>query len=105
MKRRKYYRDHRKNNDWHHVETTGFPYFNSEDVRRIYEVINGSSRGADIFVKSAKEEVAEKIEKDYSICYRFKNEDALFLLFEQRFSQQFKNKKISCWGELMQYIS
>lgn len=87
------------------VITTGFPYFNSEDVRKIYEFLNGKPNGSYAFTQKAQLEIAEKTKKGFNVYYQFKDEDALFDLFKERFSNLFEQKKIYCWSDLMQYIS
>ncbi len=96
---------HQRSINYHRVKITGFPYFNLADVQRIYRVLNGNSKGWSEFSKKAKL-IATEITSNYSIgkCM-FKDENALFELLNEKFSERFRILKITCWNELVQYIS
>lgn len=86
-------------------ELAGDPYLNLSDVKEIYITIHGSSKGFGKFSKEAKK-VAEKIETSFSKSYfLFKDEPALFEVFKQFLKKELEIRKISSWGELMQYLS
>lgn len=109
MKKRRYakgvYGEYKEKDAWHRVYTTGFPYFNLADVKRIYVVLNnGNANGLELFAQKAKE-IAVTKEEFKTLSYTFIDETALFELFCEFFPNKFKTAGISTWGHLMQYIS
>ncbi len=92
--------------EWHRIKTTSLPYFTLSDVKKIYIVLNnGSTYGLELFAQKAKELAITIPSEKYSHAYQFTDEIALFELFKETLGIELKNKKISSWGELMQYIA
>ncbi|MCI8655489.1 MAG: hypothetical protein HFJ48_06470 [Clostridia bacterium] len=75
-------------------------YFNMEDIKNVYVKLNhGSENGATRFMNKAKM-VATK-NKNY---YLFKDEMALFRLFQEEVPELLARWKITCWNELVQFM-
>ncbi len=92
--------------EWHRIKTTSLPYFTLSDVKKIYVVLNnGSTIGLELFAQKAKELAITIPSERYVYAYQFTDEIALFELFKEELDMQLKAKKISSWGELMQYIA
>lgn len=96
--------EYKEKDAWHRVQTVGFPYFNLSDVKRIYKVLKGNTKGWSAFEQEAKEIALPKESEDCKY-YQFTDETALFELFNKHLSLELKKKSIHSWGELMQYIS
>lgn len=91
--------------EWHRIKTTSLPYFTLSDVKKIYVVLNESTIGLELFTQKAKELASTIPSERYGYAYQFTDEGALFELFKEELEMQLKSKKISSWGELMQYIA
>lgn len=78
------------------------PYFNVADIEEIYEKLTGTRNGLKAFMTEAIT-VAKKC--PISDAYIFKDEEALFRVFERKLPRVLSIKKIGSWGELMQFIS
>lgn len=75
-------------------------YFNLADIQRVYAKINyGSTAGTTQFANKAKN-LATKVRGKYI----FKNETALFELFQQEVPELLEMWKICCWNELVQFM-
>lgn len=77
-------------------------YLKVWQVEKIYERLKGSCRGITVFRKEAKK-IATFDKKER--CYLFKDEQALWLLLREDFTEILEKKGITDWGHLMQYIS
>lgn len=73
-------------------------YLSLNDVEAIYIYLNGSTNGLTSFRNEAKK-VAIKRGR-----YEFRNEEKLFNIFQMYLSEILEKKKISSFGELMQYL-
>lgn len=92
--------------EWHRVKTTSLPYFTLSDVKKIYIVLNNeNTNGLELFTQKAKELAITIPSERYGHAYQFTNEIALFELFKEELGMELKEKGISSWGELMQYIA
>ena len=92
--------------EWHRIKTSGLPYFTLSDVKKIYIVLNNeNTTGLELFTQKAKELAITIPSSRYGHAYQFTDEVALFELFKEELDMQLKAKKISSWGELMQYIA
>lgn len=78
----------------------GHPYLSNENVFCIYRQIKGSSKGIEAF-KADVIKVAYKGKK----YWEYRDEEALFKIFQKHLEKELKNLKIDCFGSLMQYIS
>lgn len=76
-------------------------YMTTPDVEEMYIKLTGSSRGINQFMKKAKE-VAQRAPQGYFI---FKREDKLFEVFQQEIPEVLKQRRFTCWGHLVQYVS
>ena len=77
-------------------------YLGTKDLKEIYEKLNGSPKGMNGFVSTAQQTIGSRTE---SGAYIFKDEAALFELFQQYFAKELQLKGIDCFGRLMQYMS
>ena len=77
------------------------PYLSNTDIREIYMQIKVYNKGCSAFQKDA-EGYASKTKNDYSI---YKDELALFMVFQRHLGQELKMLRIDSFGRLMQYIS
>jgi len=75
-------------------------YFNLQDVEEIYEQVNGGRKGVNRFLDEAKT-VATWCHGHYE----FRDEEALFEVFERFLPNILEARGIDCFGRLMQYIS
>lgn len=73
-------------------------YLNTDDIKAIYIDFAGNTKGMNSFIERAKE-VAEKAGN----AYLYKDEEALFKVFEYRFRTEFQAKKVYNFSDLMQY--
>ena len=73
-------------------------YLNTDDVKAIYIDFAGNTKGMNSFIERAKE-VAERVEN----AYLYKDEEALFKIFQYRFGTEFQARKIYNFSDLMQY--
>lgn len=76
-------------------------YMNMADVEEMYIKLTGSRKGIAQFMKKAKE-VAQRTPYGY---YIFKREDKLFDLFKQEMPEVLNQRRFTCWGHLVQYVS
>lgn len=84
--------------EWHRVKTSSLPYFTLADVEKIYFVLNdSSSKGFKQFSEAAKEIATIVPNNLHKFAYQFKNEIALFELF-QKHSLMGLNEKASTLG-------
>ncbi len=99
--------DYTQKDAWHRVPTTGYPYFNLSDVKKIYVVINGGKEtGLEQFAQKARKiAIVRRDNVDSIIGYQFVDEEALFSLFKSELAESLNYKGINTWGELMQYIA
>lgn len=77
-------------------------YLGTKDLEEIYEKIKGSQKGMRGFVSKAQQKIGTRTE---SGAYIFKDEQALFEIFQQYFAEELRLKGIDCFGRLMQYMS
>ncbi len=75
-------------------------YLNTDDIKAMYIDFAGNTKGMNSFIKRAKD-VAEKVGNEYL----YKDEEALFKVFEYRFRTEFQAKKIYNFSDLMQFTS
>ena len=76
-----------------------YPYEKLDSVCEWYYKIKGSNKGINPFINAAKE-VGTK-ERG---AYLFKDEPALFEVFQRFLGEELKAKKINSFGELLQYV-
>lgn len=97
---------HHKRDDLNRIGFTSFPYLTLTDVKKIYCVINDwSAKGLEQFAKKARE-IAVKVPGERTeYVYQFRNEEALFELFQTELPRQMERHGITCFGKLMQFIS
>lgn len=75
-------------------------YFNLSDIKRVYEKLNyGSTVGVTQFADKAKY-LATMVRGKYL----FKDEVALFELFQREVPELLERWKIRCWNELVQFM-
>lgn len=75
-------------------------YFNLADIRKAYVKLNhGSTSGATRFMNKAKP-LATLVRGSYL----FKDEAALFNLFQQEVPELLKRWKITCWNGLVDFM-
>ena len=75
-------------------------YFNLEQVEYIYEMIQPNRRGITRFLKDARDVAIKR-----NGIYQFKNEEALWNIFQEYLGDILAKKNIDNWGRLMDYIS
>ena len=77
-----------------------YPYENLDSVCEWYFKVKGSRKGINPFINAAKEVGS----KTNSGAYIFKDEQALFRVFQRFLGEELKAKKINSFGELLQYV-
>ncbi len=84
------------------LQLTGFPFHTLQDVFQIYKSLNGhNDKGSKEFLCEAKKIAV----KQQFGPLQFKDQQVLFDLFQRYFYEKFKKEKISCWEELISFIS
>lgn len=75
-------------------------YYNLSDIAALYSKLNGySNYGRNAFLNKARPLAVMEAGE-----YQFKNEEALFRLFQEEMPDKLTRWKISCWGELVQFM-
>lgn len=77
-------------------------YLGTKDLREIYEKLKGSRKGMNGFISVAQQTIGVR---STSGAFIFKDEQALFELFQQYFDEELRLKGIDSFGRLMQYVS
>lgn len=80
-------------------------YLNLSDVKDLYVTLNGSTKGWTRFSQSAKKVATRRNPEDERSYFIFRNESALFEVFQEFLGKELEIRNIASWGELMQYIS
>lgn len=97
---------HRTPFGWHPVKLSDLPYLTLADVEKIYKVVNNhSTNGLRKFLKRAKEIAVQLPREKGRWLYQFRDEDALFKLFQEALPTELERLGIDCWGRLMQFVS
>lgn len=79
-------------------------YLSTNEVETIYRRVKNSEKGMTAFIKNAKK-VGTKIKEGPVVYYLYKEEEALFDVFQKHLPMELKALGIDCFGRLMQYVS
>lgn len=77
------------------------PYIGTTELEEMYRSVKGSEVGMRQFISAAKETASKT--KNGALIY--KDELALYKVFEEHLSLELSSLGIDCFGRLMQYIS
>lgn len=78
-----------------------YAYLNTADIEEIFEKVKGSRKGITPFLRDAKK-IGSRTKKG---AFIYKDETALYNVFERYLKDELDIKGIDCFGRLMQYIS
>lgn len=81
-----------------------YPYLTNSDIEEIYRKIKASRKGITAFKKDAQA-ISSKLPEDNGYRIVYKDEEALFKVFQKHLSKELTGLGIDCFGRLMQYIS
>lgn len=76
-------------------------YFNLDQVGLMYEVTKGNRKGITKFLKDCKEISVKDDRKKYHL---FKDEVALWKVFQKYLGEELRSRRINSWSELMQFL-
>lgn len=79
----------------------GKAYLSNSDISEVYEKVKGSDKGINAFIKDAQR-VASKSKAN---AYIYKDEMALYYVFEKHLGKELAQIGVDSFGKLMQYIS
>lgn len=78
-----------------------FAYLSTSDIEEIYEQVKGSRKGINSFLREARK-LGSRTKNG---AFVYKDENALFIVFEKYLKYELEIKGIDCFGRLMQYVS
>lgn len=77
------------------------PYLSTSEIEDAYEKIKGSRKGITAFLAEVKK-IGSRTKNG---AFVYKDEEALYQVFERHLKDELEIKGIDCFGRLMQYIS
>ncbi len=79
-------------------------YLATQNIEEIFRDVKKSEKGMSAFIKDAKR-VGTKMKNGSHSFYVYKDEEALFKVFQKHLPDELKSLGIDCFGRLMQYVS
>lgn len=79
-------------------------YLSTSNIEEIFRDVKKSEKGMTAFIKDAKG-VGTKMKNGTHSFYIYKDEEALFKVFQKHLPNELKSLGIDCFGRLMQYVS
>lgn len=79
-------------------------YLSTSNIEEIFRDVKKSEKGMTAFIKDAKG-VGTKMKNGTHSFYIYKDEEALFKVFQKHLPNELKALGIDCFGRLMQYVS